>query len=48
MKSHETDPSSLLAMPLGNKVLEAIQIFKDVCTAFSPFFRLRRPGTWRN
>lgn len=44
MKSHETDPSSHLAMPLGNRVLEAIQIVKDVCTAFPPFFRLSAQG----
>lgn len=40
MKSHDADPFSLLAMLLGNKVIEAIQVVKDGCTAFPPFFRL--------
>lgn len=46
MKSHETDLSSHLAMPLGNRVLEAIQNVKDV--PLFPFFSLERPETWRS
>lgn len=38
MKGQETGPFPLLAMLLGNKVLEVIQIVKEVCTAFPPFF----------
>lgn len=43
------DRSPLLGMPLGNRVLEAIQSDKDVLMqGFFPFFWLERPETWRS